>query len=613
MTSGGQPVATKLTYQDYANVISYGPAIDFSPDGNEVAYTSNASGQFNLWVQPLDGGEARQLTRYTDKAVRDLAWSPVGDQVLFTADTQGDEKHQLYLIDPAGSESEKSLTDRPDVQYVLAQGGAWSPDGHDIAYAGNDREPTAQDAIIREVHTGEIERPLMDGRVYFPVGWSPDGKKLTVIDARSNTELLPLVVDIETGIATPLAAADEPAVYAPGPWKGDGSGYWMLTDKGREYTGLAFVDAASGEISWVLQLEWDVETVAASKDGKYLAWSVNEDGYSRLHLQALDSGEEISLPELPGGVLKSALVFSPAGDKLAFQFEQATQPAEIYLLDIASGEIRQLTESRLADFSQMTMVAPDLVRFEAFDGLQIPAWLFRPEGDGPFPVVYSIHGGPEYQERPTYAYRGLYQYLLSQGIGVLATNIRGSSGYGKSYQKLIHRDLGGNDVKDFEAAAKFLRTVDWVDPQRIAVFGGSYGGFAVLTCLSRLPEYWAAGVDIVGPSNLVTMLKSFPPTWKEMAKTTFGDVDTEEEDLLRRSPITYVDQIVAPLFVIQGANDPRVVKSESDQIVEQLRSRGVDVRYDVYDDEGHGFTRKENELKAMGDSAAFLTEHLLPS
>jgi dipeptidyl aminopeptidase/acylaminoacyl peptidase len=339
-------------------------------------------------------------------------------------------------------------------------------------------------------------------------------------------------------------------------------------------------------------------------------YSTNVDGYSALTIQAIDDGREVQLSNAPKGALRSKLVFSPDSRHLAFIMERATQPNEIYLLDIKAGQVRQLTHSWLRDLTDAAMVEPELVRFPTFDGRQIPAWWFKPVGEGPFPVVLSIHGGPEWQERPKYM-DGLYQYLLHLGIAVLAPNIRGSTGYGKSYQKLIHRDLGGDDLKDFEATAQYLLSREDVRGERIGLFGGSYGGFAVLSCVSRLPRYWAAAVDIVGPSNLVTMLRSFPPTWQEMAKTTFGDVETEEESLLQRSPITYVDQIVAPLFVIQGANDPRVVKAESDQIVEALRARGVEVRYDIYEDEGHGFTKKENEVKALGDSADFLAEHLL--
>ncbi len=240
----------------------------------------------------------------------------------------------------------------------------------------------------------------------------------------------------------------------------------------------------------------------------------------------------------------------------------------------------------------------------------MPAWLYRPSGDGPFPVVLSIHGGPQAQERPVYNYGGLYQYLLANGIGVLAPNVRGSAGYGRAYQRLIMRDWGGDDLRDFEAAAIYLRDLDWVDPDRIAVFGASYGGFATLSCLSRLPEFWACGVDIVGPANLVTLVRSTVPTWRSSTDELIGDPDTDEEFLMSRSPVSYVDQIRAPLFVIQGANDPRVPQAESDQVVAALRARGVDVRYDVYDDEGHGFTRRANEEKAIGDSAEFLIRHL---
>jgi dipeptidyl aminopeptidase/acylaminoacyl peptidase len=225
-------------------------------------------------------------------------------------------------------------------------------------------------------------------------------------------------------------------------------------------------------------------------------------------------------------------------------------------------------------------------------------------------VVLSIHGGPEFQERPAYNYNGLYQYLLSRGVGVLAPNVRGSTGYGTAYQKLIHHDWGGDELKDFVYAHRYLVAQEWVDPDRIGVYGGSFGGFATLSCVSRLPGRWAAAVSIVGPSNLVTFASAVPPTWRRLMAEWVGDVETERDFLLARSPITYADDIDTPLFVIQGANDQRVVQSESDQIVERLRERGVDVRYDVYPDEGHGFAKRANEAKALSDAAEFLIGYL---
>jgi dipeptidyl aminopeptidase/acylaminoacyl peptidase len=254
-------------------------------------------------------------------------------------------------------------------------------------------------------------------------------------------------------------------------------------------------------------------------------------------------------------------------------------------------------------------VSPELISYPTFDGRQIPAWLYKPRKRGRIPVVLSVHGGPQAQERPVY--NGFYQYLVSRGIAVLATNIRGSTGYGKTYQQLVSRDWGGGDVKDWDHAAKWLLEQPWVDPKRIGVFGGSYGGFASLSCVTRLPDYWAAGVDIFGPSNLVTFAKAVPPTWRRFIVKEVGDPETEVDFLMERSPITYVENVKAPLLVIQGATDPRVVKAESDQMVEKLRSLGREVEYVVFDDEGHGFTRRANQLRAWRLSADWLERHLV--
>lgn len=395
-------------------------------------------------------------------------------------------------------------------------------------------------------------------------------------------------------------------VSHPDGWSASGDGFYLLTDDGREFTGLAFQTLA-GERSWIETPDWDVENAAESADGRWLVWSVNEDGYSRLHVHDLtgDLGDrEIRMPD---GVL-STMTLAKSGNKLGLIWTQPVRPQEVFVVDLESLDVNRITDSFLGGLDDGDMTSPELVHFETFDGKQIPAFLYKPEGvEGPMPVVLSIHGGPEAQECPTYTYTGFYQYLASRGIAILAPNVRGSTGYGKSYQKLIHRDWGGGELKDFQAAAKWLRAQDWVDNDRIGV----YGGFATLSCVSRLPEYWAVGVDLVGPSNLVTFAKAVPPTWRRMMVKWVGDTETDADFLMERSPISYVDQITAPLFVIQGANDLRVVKSESDQIVERLRERGVDVRYDVYEDEGHGFTKRENELKAFRDMASFLESHLL--
>jgi dipeptidyl aminopeptidase/acylaminoacyl peptidase len=303
------------------------------------------------------------------------------------------------------------------------------------------------------------------------------------------------------------------------------------------------------------------------------------------------------------------LTLSPDGRHAALIWQGPQRPPDLYVIETKTGKARRLTDSMLGGLRPRQLIEPELVSYPSFDGREIPAWLYRPKRRGRVPVVLSIHGGPESQERPVYM--PLYQYLLSRGIAVLATNIRGSSGYGKSFQKLIHRDWGGGDVRDWDHAVKWLHRQDWVNRDRIAVWGGSYGGFAVLSCVTRLPDYWRCAVDIFGPSNLVTFVKAVPPTWKRFMDRWVGNPETEEDFLVERSPITYVEQVKAPLLVIQGAKDPRVVKPESDQMVERLRSLGREVEYEVFEDEGHGFTRRTNELRAFKLSADWLERHLI--
>ena len=597
----------RYTFEQFTAIRRYQPTLSFSPDGSEIAYVTNTSGQFNLWRQASAGGYPHQLTTFENQSVRRVAWSPDGQTILFTADREGDEFHQLYRIPACGGWPEP-LTDAPGVQHYLATSDPWSPDGRAIAYAGNDREPADQDILVRDPGIPEPARPLAGSGYFFAEAWAPDGQRLTAVDVVSTTNTEVHLIDLAGGETRHLTPHEGDVMHLPGPWTADGSGFYLLTDEGREFMGLARFDLATGTKAWIETPGWDVEAVAATADGRYLAWTVNEDGASRLFVRNLSTGNLMPLPEIPDGVIET-LTAARGGDSLGFLLSRPDHPAEVYVLDLAANTLTQITHGFLGGIDPAHLVAPQLVAFPSFDGRQIPAYLYRPVGNGPFPVVLSIHGGPEYQERSDYG--GMYQYLLNRGIGIMAPNVRGSTGYGKGYQKLIHHDWGGGDLQDFEAAVTWLQGLEWVDPDRIGITGGSYGGFATLSCISRLPSYWAAAVDIVGPSNLVTTVESGPPTWRRMDNDLIGNPDTERDFLLSRSPVTYAGQITTPLFVIQGANDPRVPRAESDQIVERLRARGVDVRYDVYDDEGHGFTKRENQLKEQRDTAEFLERYLL--
>lgn len=588
--------------------------VDISPDGRFVAYAANPDGQHNLYVVPISGGEPWQLTHYTEHAVRQLAWSPDGTNLVYTADFQGDEQFQVYLVPVDGGEP-RQLTKAPDRQHVLgadyydAQSiEPFTPDGGTVVYAGNDRDPMVQDVLIHDLATDEVRRvESTAGVMLHAASVSPDGRWLLTLAWTSNNNRDLGLIDLQEPDA-PLWVLTEhegKQLHLPGPWAPDSSGFHLRRDAMGEFLALGFYSLASGAIAEIAAPDWDVEQVATSADGSVRAWTVNEDGVSRLFVHR--GSEPMAEPDIPAGVLGS-LAVSPDGTTLVFLITTGVRPTEVATLDLDTWELRYLTESRPPVLTNP--VEPELVRFPTHDGREVAAWLYRPAEGEVRGVVLSIHGGPQAQERPFYNYGGLYQYLLSKGVAVLAPNVRGSSGYGKTYEKLILRDFGGDELGDFEHAVRYLHGLDWVDPRRIAVWGASYGGFATLSCLSRLPTLWAAGVSMVGPSNLLTMARSVPPTWRPEMADWIGDPDTEADFLLERSPITYADAITAPLFVIQGANDPRVVRAESDQIVAALRGRGVEVRYDVYDDEGHGFTNRENEIKAIGDVADFLVAHL---
>jgi len=590
----------------------FSSVLAFTADGAHLLFAGNLSGQFNLWRVPVEGGWPDQLTSFTEETVRGVGVSPTDGRIVLCADHDGDEFHQLYMLDSDHGWPDK-LTDEPEVQHYVG-GVAWSQDGTKFAYAANARKSSDMEVWVRDAGSGETRAVFGEGMFSFPGRFSPDGSKLLTLDFRNNSDASIHLVDLETGETRELTPHDDDAMFVPGPWAPDGSGFYMITDAGSEFRGLAFYDIASDRYEWVEEPTQDVDDVTASTDGRVLAWLVNDNGYDRLRLRDLETGRDLPEPDLPAGSrphltgAEPPLALSPDGAHAALILSTPRRPPEAWVVETASGKAAPVTDSRIGGLYEDDLVDVELVSYPTFDGRDIPAWLYRPEAEGRVPVVLSIHGGPEAQEKPLY--QPLYQYLLSRGIAVLATNIRGSTGYGKSYQRLVQRDWGGGDMQDWEHAVKWLREQDWVEPERIGVYGGSYGGFAVLTCVTRLPQYWAAAVDIFGPSNLVTFAKAVPPTWKRFIARFVGDPETEADFLMERSPITYVENVQTPLLVIQGATDPRVVKGESDQLVEKLESLGREVEYVVFDDEGHGFTKRPNELKAYGLAAEWLEKHL---
>ena len=596
-------------YREFVPDQRLGRTLSLSPDGTMVAYASDASGQFNLWVQSTTGGPARQLTSFSDQSVREVAWAPDQPLLAFTADTCGDEETQVYLI-PAGGGA-PALVSSGSGQHLLAEKSPFDVTGRYLLYGGNDRDEAVADLIVHEVATGKQTRfPGLSGGLGAPIALSPDQRYLLAGAMGSNTNCKSCLADLDRpGSVLESVTAHLPGEYFyPGPWTGDGSGFYVLAiGADGDHMGLHLFSLTTRDLTPVASPEWDVEDVVVSADGRTVLWTVNEDG--RSVLRGLRDGQPLDVP-LPGGLVHTMSI-SAGGDVVALMLETPDRPREVALAFPGRDEpVRYLTDTRPPAVRAGQAVLPELIRYPAMDGTPIPALLFRPPGPGPHPVLLSIHGGPDQQTR--LEYDALHQCLLASGIAVLAPNIRGSSGYGHAWRTRVYRDWGGIDLDDLAAAHAWLTGQPRVSAGKIAVYGMSYGGFASLSCLTRLPDLWAAGVVVCGPSNLETLARSMPGTWAGAVAANFGDLDDPADvaELGRRSPLTYAGQALAPLLIIQGATDPRVPQAEADQIVGAARAAGADVQYEIFADEGHGFTSRDNDIKAHTLIAEFLEGRL---
>jgi len=577
------------------------------PDGREVAYVTDVTGNFNAWRMGAAGGWPHQITTFHDRAVRRVAYSPDGGSVLLSADREGNEREQLYVV-PASGGTPRLLTAREDARYILGDE-PWAPDGRTVACASNAEDEANFDLITIDVETRATRRWSKESLFHAAGCWDDGGRRLCGLILRNSMHQDLVIADRETGEIREITRDREEARRQPLGFSSDASALYLLTDEGREFLGLARLDIDGGRLEWVKAPDWDVDLARMSRDGRRIVYVVNEDAVHRLHVLDRNSGIERRMTQLPMGLCQSVAIAAD-GSHAAILHDAAIRPPEILVFDLGRGGMEQVTHGMVGAIPPADMVEPEITRFASFDR-KIPALLYRPRGtppEGGFPAVLHIHGGPEAQERPIY--RPLFQYLVSQGFVVLAPNARGSTGYGKSYQRLILRDFGGADLRDFDAAARFLRSLPYVDAKRLAVAGGSYGGFAALSCATRLPDYWAAAVDICGTSNLVTFAKTAPPSWRRFMREWVGDPEAEREELLKRSPITYVDQLRCPVLIIQGARDPRVVRAESDQMVERIRAAGGNVDYLVFEDEGHGLLKVPNQIRAYRAIAEFLERHL---
>ncbi|MGE3804491.1 MAG: alpha/beta fold hydrolase, partial [Gemmataceae bacterium] len=433
---------------------------------------------------------------------------------------------------------------------------------------------------------------------------------LLVIRTESNFNQDLFVLDIASGNARQLTPHKGHVQYHSPCWSGDGKWiYCASTAEGRDLNGLARIDVATSELSYIEKPTHEVEDVYSSPQGRWLGWLVNVGGRSELRLREVKNDRTIEPPKLPLGVIDH-IEFAPDETQVAISFEGPRYNNDIWIWDLKANKLRQLTHSSRAGIPFSSFVEPELIEFKTFDERKIPAWWFPPatKGDGLPPVIVYPHGGPESQTRPRFS--SVFQYFLQAGYGILAPNVRGSAGYGTEYMNLDNVRNRMDSVKDLAHAAYWLRDQKKADPKRLAVYGGSYGGFMVLAAVTNYPDLWAAGIDVVGIANFVTFLENTGAYRRAHRSAEYGSLERDREFLEKISPIKHVDKIKCPMLVIHGANDPRVPVGEAEQIVAALKKRNVPVEYLRFEDEGHGLGKLKNRLEAYPKMVAFLDKYV---
>ena len=590
----------------YLNVRSaYGSSL--APDGT-LAFLMDTTGVAQVWT--LDGprGWPEQRT-FSDEPVSFVDYSPERPELVFGMDEGGNERMQLHRLDADGRIHD--LTARPEAKH---RWGGWSPDGERFAFASNRRDKAVFDVYVQDRDaTGDAAGLVWEGDGWLSVGgWSPDGAKLLVSEAHSSFDQDLYVLDLATEELTHLTPHEGRVRYTSASWGPDGGGVYCVTDAESDTLSLARL-SLDGDLEIVRSdPEWNIDGVALDRDSARLVYSRNVEGYNDLTVGELTGPttlEEFPTPDLPGG-LAGGVSWGPDAERFAVSVTGRTENTNVFVVETETGESERWTEASTAGIPRESFVEPEVIRFESFDGRSIPALFSLPEeaGDGDTPVVVDIHGGPESQRRPSFS--GLTQYFLSRGYAVFEPNVRGSTGYGKAYTHLDDVEKRMDSVRDVRAGVEWLHDHPAVDPDRIVAMGGSYGGFMVLAALTEYPDLWAAGVDVVGIANFVTFLENTGDWRRELREAEYGSLAEDREFLESISPINNVDRIAAPLFVLHGANDPRVPVGEAEQIAERAAEQGVPVEKLVFDDEGHGISKRENRIEAYTRVVDFLDEHV---
>ena len=578
---------------------------DWLPNGGMLIATRfGATSQIHRVAQPM--GDRTQLTFYDEPVNGAAVRRGAAGAFFFARDNGGDENFQGFLYDPAASRA---------VQFTEAgtrnQSFTQTEDGRLVAWSLAPANSPDYDVFIADPANASTRQLALDGAgAVGPIDFSPDGTRLLIGQAVSVAKARRFILDVASGALTELTP-NLSLAYGGGEFAPDGRSVVLMSDEGADFIGIVRVDLASGVRTRLTpNLNWDIEEFDLSRDGRTLAYVVNEAGVSTLHLTDVRSGRALRAPGLPPGVV-FGIRFDNSGRHLGFTLNSATSPSDAYSYDLRARRLTRWTQSEIGGLNPAGFVAPELIEWRSFDGRTISGFYFRPRTPGPHPVIVSIHGGPEGQFRPTFS--STIQYWVNElGVAVIAPNVRGSTGYGKGFVELDNAEKREDSVRDIGALLDWIAARDELDERRVMVYGGSYGGYMVLASMTHYNDRLAGAVDIVGISNFVTFLANTSGYRQDLRRVEYGDERNPQmrEALERISPLTNASRITKPLFIVHGANDPRVPLSEAEQLLAAVRRNGGEAWLMLARNEGHGFARRENQ-EAQREAETLFFQHVL--
>ena len=580
----------------------------FSSDESTLLVSSDETGIVNAYRIDTRSAIRSPVTRSTTDSTYAVSYFPNDNRVLVTHDQAGNERNHLYLIDLDGKE--RDLTPGTDLKASFA---GWSRDERSFYLKTNERDKRFFDLYRTDV-TNFNRTLIYEDKTGYQIGPISDDEQWLALEKPNTTSDSDLYVfNLATRELKHISQHSGAARYSPAEFDHENKHLYYLSDDGDEFTRVRRYEMKSGRHEDVERASWDILFTQFSYHGKYRVTGINEDGRTVIKVIEHATGRKVKLPELPGGEV-NAVAISRSEDLMAFYLRGDRSPSNLHVYNFVTGEIRKLTETLSKRIDPADLVTSQVVRFRSFDGMEIPNILYRPHQatrQAKAPALVWVHGGPGGQTRKGYSPD--IQHLVNHGYVILGINNRGSSGYGKTFFTADDRKHGREPLWDCVEAKRYLAGLDYVDPNRIGIIGGSYGGYMVLAALAYQPEVFKCGVDIFGVANWLRTLKNTPPWWESFKKALYqelGDPATDEAMLREISPVFHADQIRRPLLVLQGANDPRVLKAESDDIVAAIQKNGVPVEYVVFDDEGHGFSKKKNQISGAQATLSFLDKYL---